>query len=44
MRVVTLVSMGKWWPRRILFGIQDRYYKRMAILMKMLGIECQLVG
>ena len=44
MRVETLVSMGKWWPRRILFGIQDRYYKRMAILMKMLGIESQLAG
>jgi len=36
--------MGKWWLRRILFGTKDRCYKRMAILMKMLGIEFQLAG
>ena len=44
MRVEMLVSMGKWWSRRILFGIYDRCYKRMTTLMKMLGIESQLAG
>jgi hypothetical protein len=37
-------SMGKWWPRKILFGIYGRCYKRMETLMKMLGIEFQSAG
>jgi hypothetical protein len=44
MRRETLASMGKWWPRIILFGIYGRCYKRMEILMKILGIEFQPAG